>query len=82
MFSLHGQRIARRDHWRAVPHRHHGLLRSAAAWQGGDQTAALLALDARGLTLPPLQILTSPPFIPTANVASPHVENQILSGPM
>jgi hypothetical protein len=62
-----------------------GLLRFAAAWQAGDQTAALQALAAPGFTLPPqqlLQILTNLPFIPTANVAGLHVENQILSGPM
>ena len=61
------------------------LLRFAAGWQAGDQTAALQALAAPGFTLPAqqlLQILTNLPFVPTANVASLHVENQILSGPM
>jgi len=61
------------------------LLRFAVAWQTGDRSAALQALAAPGFTLPPrqtLQILTNLPFIPTANVAGLHVENQILSGPM
>ena len=59
------------------------LLRFAVAWQAGDQTVALQALDAPGFALPPqqmLEIVANLPFIPTANVASLHVENQILSG--
>jgi hypothetical protein len=61
------------------------LLRFAVAWQASDEPAALQALAASVFTLPPqqtLQILTNLPFIPTANVAGLHVENQILSGPM
>lgn len=61
------------------------LLQFAAAWQARDRVAALRALEAPGFLLPQqqtLQILTNLPFIPTANVASLHLENQILSGPM
>jgi hypothetical protein len=53
------------------------LLQFAVAWQAGDQTVALQALDAPGFAL---EIVANLPFIPTANVASLHVENQILSG--
>jgi hypothetical protein len=51
----------------------------------GQCAAALQAVDAPDFTRPPrqvLQILTSLPFIPTANVGSLHAENQILSGCM
>jgi hypothetical protein len=61
------------------------LLQFAAAWQAGDQHAALRALAAPGFALPPqqtLQILISLPFIHTANVATLHVAEQILNGPM
>lgn len=61
------------------------LLRFAAAWQAGDQPAAIQALAAPGFTFAPqqtLQILTNLPLIPSANVATLRVAQQILSGPM
>jgi hypothetical protein len=59
------------------------LLRFAAAWQAGDQPAALQVLGAPVFTLPPQQtlgILTNLPAIQSANVASIDAANQMLPG--
>lgn len=59
------------------------LLRFAAAWQAGDQPAAMQALAVPGFTLSPpqtVQILTNLPYIQTANVATLDTANQMLPG--
>ena len=58
------------------------LLRFAAAWQGGNQAAAMQALAAPGFTLPPdqtLRALANLPYVQSANVASIDAANQMLS---
>jgi hypothetical protein len=59
-----------------------GLLRFAAAWQGGDQGAAMQALAVPGFTLGPdatLRVLTSMPYVRSANIASMDAASQMLS---
>ena len=59
------------------------LLRFAAAWQVGDQPAALQALSAPGFTLPPqqtLQNLFNLPYVQTANVGSIDAAREMLPG--
>ena len=59
------------------------LLRFAAAWQGGNQTAAMQALAAPGFTLPPdqtLRALANLPYIQSANVASIEAAARMLPG--
>jgi hypothetical protein len=59
------------------------LLQFAAAWQAGDQPAAMQMLAAPAFSHPPqqtLQILANLPFIPTANRASIDAANQMLPG--
>jgi hypothetical protein len=59
------------------------LLRFVAAWQGGDQPAALQALNAPGFTLPPLQTLqnlSNLPYVQTANVGSIDAAREMLPG--
>jgi hypothetical protein len=59
------------------------LLRFAAAWQFGDQAAAMQALSAPVFTFPPpqtAQVLFNLPAIQSANVASIDAANQMLPG--
>jgi hypothetical protein len=59
------------------------LLQFTAAWQAGNQSAALQALSAPVFTLPPQQtlaILSNLPLIRSANVASIDAANQMLPG--
>ena len=59
------------------------LLRFAAAWQVGDQPAALQALSAPGFTLTPqqtLQNLFNLPYVQTANVGSIDAAREMLPG--
>lgn len=59
------------------------LLQFTAAWQAGNQPAALQALSAPVFTLPPQQtlaILSNLPLIRSANVASIDAANQMLPG--
>jgi len=59
------------------------LLQFAAAWQFGNQLAAMQALAVPAFTQPPpqtLQILNNMPAIQSANVASIDAANQMLPG--
>jgi hypothetical protein len=59
------------------------LMRFAAAWQAGDQQAALQALAAPGFTLPPpqqVQALSNLPYVPSANTASMDAAREMLPG--
>jgi hypothetical protein len=59
------------------------LLRFAAAWEAGDQSAALLALSGPGFTLQPqqtLQVLSNLPYVQTANVGSIDAAREMLPG--
>lgn len=59
------------------------LMQFAAAWQFGDQAAAMHALTSPVFTRPPeqtLQTLANLPPIPSANIASIDAANQMLPG--
>jgi hypothetical protein len=74
--------FAARSAWREARPLERGTMAPRHLFLGQCATA-LQAVDAPDFTRPPkqmLQILTSLPFIPTANVGSLHAENQILSG--
>ncbi len=57
------------------------LMRFAAAWQTGDQVAAMQALAAPGFTLGPEQtllVLSAMPYVRSANIGSMDAANQML----
>jgi len=59
------------------------LLQFCAAWQFGNQPAAMQALAAPVFTLPPrqtLQVLSNLPYIQSANVASIDAASEMLAG--
>jgi hypothetical protein len=59
------------------------LMGFAAAWQAGDQPAALQMLSAPGFSLPPpqmVQVLANLPYVQSANVASLNAAQQMLPG--
>ena len=59
------------------------LMGFAAAWQAGDQPAALQALAAPGFTLSPpqtLQVLSNLPYVQSANVGSMNAAHEMLPG--
>jgi hypothetical protein len=59
------------------------LMGFAAAWQAGDQSAALHALAAPGFTLAPprmLEVLSNLPYVQSANVASANAAREMLPG--
>ncbi len=59
------------------------LMGFAAAWQAGDQQAALQALAAPGFTLPPpqlVQALFNLPYVPSANIASMEAAREMMPG--
>lgn len=59
------------------------LLFFAAAWQGGNQAAALQMLAVPGFGLPPdqmVRVLSNMPYIQSANVASMDAAAQMLPG--
>jgi len=59
------------------------LMGFAAAWQAGDQPAALQALIAPGFALPPpqmLQVMSDLPYVASANIASMDAAREMLPG--
>jgi hypothetical protein len=59
------------------------LMRFAAAWQAGDQPAALYALAAPGFTLPPpqmVQVMSELPYVQSANIASLEAAREMMPG--
>ena len=59
------------------------LMGFAAAWQAGDQQAALQALAAPGFAFSPpqtVQVLSALPYVPSANIASTDAAQQMLPG--
>jgi hypothetical protein len=59
------------------------LMRFAAAWQAGDQPAALHALAAPGFALRPpqmVQVMSDLPYVQSANIASLDAAREMMPG--